>query len=455
MHVTGTSSPSSTHGVIFNIVATTGSFSTINAYVASDTSGAAPLIALHLTGANVFDGNRWHVSLSRTRSDDPSGAVSVLSSSYTLRCARVSAGGTATFYSASGYFTEGATANNAQQALSSYNTSGSFIVFGSQSLGLDSRFLNNASFSSEVRATQFSGKMHSARFWSKALTDEEFSEHARSFRSLGVQNPLVNFGFNTTSSGSFQKLRMDLSCDQDTTGSSASGEITLLDMSQQRRDGFGAGFERSKLVIKPEIQSFSQISTRFDLRQTTDKVRVRSFSEAENLLRFPDSLPAPLYGQIKSEPPVSDNRFAVEASAVDALNDDIIKLISSLDFFESALGDPRVLNEEDYPDLERLQRIYFNRLTSKPDLKAMYDVFKWVSDSLGGLIVQLVPMNSVFLGISYIVESHVAERARVKYGFDAVYKEKTTVEKTQKNVNDTQGSTSVAAGSLSPFTSRR
>ena len=72
----------------------------------------------------------------------------------------------------------------------------------------------------------------------------------------------------------------------------------------------------------------------------------------------------------------------------------------------------------------------------------MYDVFKWVSDSLGGLIVQLVPMNSVFLGISYIVEPHVAERARVKYYFDSVYKEKTNMESSLKGVTDLAGSTS-------------
>ncbi len=455
LHVTGTSGPSSTQGVVFNIVATSGSFSTVNAYVAGDTSGAASLIALHITGANVFDGNRWHVALSRMRSDDPASPTAVVSSSYTLRCARVSAGGSTTFFSASGFFDEGATTNNVFQATSSYNTSGSFIVFGSQSLASSSRFLNNSSHSSETRETQFSGRVHSARFWSKALSVEDFSEHARNYRSLGVQDPIVNFGFNTTSTGSFQKLRMDLSFDQDVTGSDSLGRITILDMSQQGRSAVGQGFEASRLVIKPAIQSFTQISTRFDLRQTSDKVRVRSFTEAENLLAFPDALPAPLYGQVKSETPVSDNRFAVEASAVDALNDDIIKLISTLDFFENALGDPRVMNEDSYPDLEKLQRIYFNRLVSKPDLKAMYDVFKWVSDSLGGLIVQLVPMNSVFLGISYIIESHVAERARVRYYFDSVYKQKTTVEQTQKQISDPQGSTSTQLSSLtSTYTAR-
>ncbi len=445
MHVTGTLAPSSKHGVIFNIVAISGSVPTISAYVSSDTTGVTAPISLHVSGANIFSGDRWHVALTRQRSDDPTQTVTSVSSSYSLRCARISPGGTATYYSASGFFDEGPLSNNAMQSLSAYNTSGSFIVFGSQSLEPGTSFLNS-SVSSEVKTTQFSGRIFSTRFWSKALSEEEFREHARSYRSFGVDSPIVNFGFNTTSTGSFEKLRMDISFDQEVTGSSALGEISLLDMSQQGKSALGLGFEANQTVIKPETQRFSQISTRFDVRQTTDKVRVRSFTEVENLNDFPGSLPTPIYEQTRSEIPISDSRVSVEASAVDAINDDIVKLISTLDFFEAALGDPRVLNEDDYPDLDKLRKIYFNRLIAKPDLRAMYEVFRWVSDALGGLIVQLVPMNSVFLGISYIIESHVAERARVRYYFDSVYKEKTQPEKYQKTVSDVAGSTSRDAG---------
>jgi hypothetical protein len=236
-----------------------------------------------------------------------------------------------------------------------------------------------------------------------------------------VQDPIVNFGFASTTTGSFEKLRMDLSMDQPVTGTDASGAIQIFDFSQAGRHASGTGFESTKLVLKPDPVAFTQVSTRFDVRQTNEKVRIRSLTEADNLELFPDALPAPIYEQQRSEPTVSDPRIAIEASAVDALNDDIVKLLSSLDFFDRALGDPRVLNEDHYPQLEALRRVYFNRLTDKPDLKAMYEVFNWVSKSLGELIAQLIPMNSVYLGIAYIVESHVAERSRVKYSFDKRY----------------------------------
>jgi hypothetical protein len=38
-------------------------------------------------------------------------------------------------------------------------------------------------------------------------------------------------------------------------------------------------------------------------------------------------------------------------------------------------------------------------------------------------------MNSVYLGVSYVVESHVAERARVRYFFDRQYVSSTATER--------------------------
>jgi hypothetical protein len=440
LHVTGSSSTS----VIANIVAVSGSTSVVSAYLHTDYASLRRPLALHITGANVFDGNRWHISLGRMRNDDPGMPVNSVSSSYSLRCARVTEGGSAVFHTASAFYSESSTPqNDALQYLNALsNSSGAFVVVGSQSLAPTSPFLNSAVIGDEARATDFSGHLSHLRFWSKYLTDTETNEHARNPRSLGVDNPIVNFGFSTTTTGSFQSLRMDVSFDQQVTSSDGTGNIRFVDFSQQERGASGFGFEPLQTVIKPDVRSFSQLSTRFDVRQTDEKVRVRSFSEQENLAAFPDALPAPLFEQVRSETPTSDNRLSIEASAVDALNDDMIKVLASLDFFENALGDPRVLNEEHYPDLEALRRVYFNRLVAKPELRAMYDVFKWVSEALGDLIHQLVPINSVFLGISYVVESHIGERAKVKYYFDNQYRDLSYRASIESKTNDFGASTS-------------
>ena len=432
LHTTGTSAPSSTGGVILNVVATQNP-KTVNAYFAVDSAKSVQPLIMHITGADVFDGNRWHVSFTRRRADDNRApqlslydrTAEYTRSQYTLTCQRAGASGDLAVFSASAYFKEATGASNSvlETISAQYNASGAFLVIGSQSLARDASypFLNDSAVSNEMRTTQFAGKVGQVRFWSYCLDKDELLEHARSNRSLGVQDPLVNFGFMSRTTGSFERLRMDVSMDQPVTGTDATGAIQLFDFSQTGLHASGMGFESNKLVLKPDPISFTQVSTRFDVRQTNDKVRIRSLTEADNLELFPDALPAPVYEQIRSEAPISDPRIAIEASAVDALNDDIVKLLSSLDFFDRALGDPRVLNEDHYPQLEALRRVYFNRLTDKPDLKAMYEVFNWVSKSLGDLVAQLVPMNSVFLGIAYIVESHVAERSRVKYSFDKQY----------------------------------
>ena len=432
LHTTGTSAPCATGGVILNVVATQNP-KTVNAYFAVDSAKTVQPLAMHITGADIFDGNRWHVSFTRRRPDDNRApqlslydrTAEYTRSQYTLTCQRAGLSGDLTVFSASAFFDESSAASSSvlETISAQYNASGAFLVIGSQSLARDAAyaFLNDSSIDSEIHTTQFAGKVGQVRFWSYCLDKDELLEHARSNRSLGVQDPIVNFGFASTTTGSFEKLRMDLSMDQPVTGTDASGAIQIFDFSQTGRHASGTGFESTKLVLKPDPVAFTQVSTRFDVRQTNEKVRIRSLTEADNLELFPDALPAPIYEQQRSEPTVSDPRIAIEASAVDALNDDIVKLLSSLDFFDRALGDPRVLNEDHYPQLEALRRVYFNRLTDKPDLKAMYEVFNWVSKSLGELIAQLIPMNSVYLGIAYIVESHVAERSRVKYSFDKRY----------------------------------
>ena len=70
--------------------------------------------------------------------------------------------------------------------------------------------------------------MGHTRFWSKALINEERKEHARNFTSLGVEDPLKNFGFSQEVTGSFEKLRLDISTDQPVVKSDSSGNVSPL-----------------------------------------------------------------------------------------------------------------------------------------------------------------------------------------------------------------------------------
>ena len=111
----------------------------------------------------------------------------------------------------------------------------------------------------------------------------ESSTHIKNFKSIGTENPIVHFGFNTSRSGSFERLRADIHIDQPVTMSNSEGEIKLFDFSQNNMAGTARGFEPSKRVIKPERFDYEILSPRFELATATNKVRIRSFKNVDNM----------------------------------------------------------------------------------------------------------------------------------------------------------------------------
>jgi len=417
LNVTGTLGAINSNEIaIANLVAISGSTSDTSRIVfyTRPVSGTnAELISLPLTGVNIFDGSVWSVSVGKNRNDLIGSSVS---SSFFIRAGKQNFGELEKTYTTSSfYFTD--PDNLYSNALATVNDSGSFITIGSQSLSRSidpGLYLNAQGLTNETLETRFSGKVSQIRFWSKGLTSDEWKEHVRNFKSIGVKTPKVNFNFNTQTSGAFQRLRLDATTDQPITESNASGVVTLTDFTQNNLTFVGTGFEPSKKVIKPETFRFSTLSTKFDEAATNNKVRVRGFLQQENIDQF-DTATAPVYQITPSELPQDDTRFTIDFSIVDALNEDIVKIFESFDFFESAIGNPELRYSEDYPDLESMREIYFNRLTDKVNLKGFFEFFKWFDGSIGMFIEQLLPRKTNYLGTNFVIESHMLERPKVRY----------------------------------------
>jgi hypothetical protein len=416
LHVTGTASPSSAHGLIMNVVASSGSSQDDYAVTlfARPQSGASDLIVLPITGVNIFDGEKWNVAIGRHRNDQ----IDHLSSSYFLKIGKLLDPNTYVTYLTSTFsYDDGPT--NVLQNINSLNTSGTFVVFGSQSLSTSSNFLNGYSAQSSV--TNFSGKLAQHRFWSKALSDREFTEHVSNFKSLGVENPLINFSFDTETTGTFGRLRVDASVDQEITSSDIAGFLQIFDFSQNNLVMSGNSFEADYAVIKPETFYYSHLAPNFDQSTTNNKVRVRTLQRPEEYPNINTARLAPVYDVIRSEEPEDDRRFLIEYSVVKALNEDIVRLLGDLDFFNNSLGKPSFLYDEFYPDIDQLRKIYFNRLTEKLNYKVFFDLFKWFDTSYTDLIASLMPKQTQFLGINYTIESHMLERHRMRYLYDQQY----------------------------------
>ena len=422
-------SGASNNWLLFNTIATSpvvGKTSgSITVYGRPSGGSTANTMKLVLTGVNVFDGDKWHVSFGRQRNDSIS---SYVSSSYFLRVGKMGSHKIQEYKTNDVFFDDHWTTgiNPLNTISSTTNASGTFIAVGSQSLSYDTSLATggflNSSLSSASKYTSFTGKLASLRFFSKGLTEKETLQHVRSFKSLGVEQPNINFNFNKVSSGSFQRLRLNLSCDQPVTKSDGLGDITIFDFSQNLLHASGSGFETSKQVIDPERFDYKILAPQFSHGGDPNKVRVRSYQRTENVRKSPEGVSyAPLYSIPENEQPKDDRRLSIEISSVQALNEDIVNIFATLDYLDNAIGDPELVFSEDYPDLRHLRALYFNRLDEKVSLTKFFQFFKWFDNAVGGLVEEFIPSTSRYLGTNFIVESHMLERPKFTYRYSDMY----------------------------------
>lgn len=425
MYISGTGPTKTAENCVLNLVACgTGSgqyeSGSLNLFVRSGKETTSPTLEMTIRGVNVFDGARWHVTAGR---DIGSSTGSYSSASYFIRAGRQNGGVIEEYYYTSSYFkVSEPTSDMFSNIDTSYNVSGSYFVVGSSSFYSPSgnRFLNSTSQVSNnlARIGKTAGEVARLRFWTKALTQTETKEHIKNFKSLGVDNPLVNFNFDTEVTGAFERLRIDAAIDQMVTKSLGAGQIKIFDFSQNNLHLSGTSFEPLKRVIHPRTFIYSILDPKWDERSANNKIRVAGFKKDINIEQF-NALKAPVTHVLPTAAANDDTRFSIEVSAVRALNEDIVLIMSSLDFFNEAIGNPELQFAVSYPELEKMRRIYFNRLEKKLNFKTLFEFFKWFDDALALMIERLVPRHTNFLGINFVIESHMLERNKTAYASQA------------------------------------
>lgn len=426
-----TGSNTSQGGVLFNLVAVSSSTQPqLILYGRPGVSSSSPVLQLSLnlsTGStsHIFDGEHWNVSFGCQRSDE---IDSLVSSSYYLRAGKTDGTMLESTYTTSSFFYD--TPQGEQNALrvlsGTTNASGSFITIGTNQTLITGAtsghtFLNNTTVTSQARTTRFDGWFSNVRFWSKSVDVEEWYEHVRNYKSTGVTDPLTEWNFSTTNSGSFGRLRLDAVTRQETRYAAADGSLTLLDMSLANNHLTAIGFASGSKVLYGELFAYSYLSPYFDEASTDQKIRVRGYDDANRLIDTPWAGTAPVYEVPKSERPTDDTRLSIEFSLVDALDRDIVLMFSSFDALDNAIGDPNLLNSGDYPDLLRMQDVYFQRISERLNFRRFFEFFRWFDDSIGTFIEQLVPRKTNFKGTNFTISSHMLERHRIEYRNDGQY----------------------------------
>jgi hypothetical protein len=211
-----------------------------------------------------------------------------------------------------------------------------------------------------------------------------------------------------------------VSSEQDTTGSDINKNINIFDYSQNNYHLTGSGFEVSASALKPIDIHYSHLSTKIDELYTTNKIRNRSFLDFETAQEMDVDI-APLYSLNRSEEPADDNRFSVDFSVVDALDEDIVKMFGTLEELDNAIGNPELIFSHDYPKLDYLRHVYFQRLTAAVNHKNLFEFFKWFDSNIGAFIANVLPRKTSFLGTNFVIESHMLERPKMEYFFNKIY----------------------------------
>jgi hypothetical protein len=124
---------------------------------------------------------------------------------------------------------------------------------------------------------------------------------------------------------------------------------------------------------------------------------------------------------MRSEAPQDDVRFSIDFSLTDTLNKDIINMFSTFESLENYIGSPELVYSPDYPDLEKLRNVYFNRLKGKLNFRAFLDFYSWFDSTISSFIEQLLPRKSVYKGTNFLIESHVLERHKQEYYSSEIY----------------------------------
>jgi hypothetical protein len=410
----------------FNLIALSSSIDPkLVLYARPGVDSDSPLLKIELSTPNMFDTNRWNVSFGRQRSDEVNSSVS---SSYFLRVATQNDGDVTYFSTTSSWFNESrsTTTSSLTHISSTYNASGTFLALGeNQSIlsGSTSSFiyLNNTSITDEARVVNLTGRVSNIRFWSKALSEEEWREHVRNYKSFGVSDPLTNYNYAKTPSGSFGRLRLDTFSKQETRRANATaslgpvGSITFLDFSQNNNHVYGTGFQTGSNCMVGEIFDYSYLSPYFDEASTSEKIRVRGYQTQDLVDTTPWAAVAPIHEIVKSERPTDDTRLSIEFSLVDALNRDIVNMFATFDAIDNAIGSPELMYSPDYPDLAKMRDVYFNRLSSKLNFKDFFEFFRWFDTTIGTFIEQLVPRKTKFKGTNFTIESHMLERHKLEH----------------------------------------
>jgi hypothetical protein len=111
------------------------------------------------------------------------------------------------------------------------------------------------------------------------------------------------------------------------------------------------------------------------------------------------------------------NAVALEFNLVDALNEDISKMLATMENWNNIIGAPANKFRETYPDLQKYRNYYFKKLEGRINFREFADILEFFDRTFVKMIQRLLPARAVFYGEEFVVESHMLERPKVQWAY--------------------------------------
>lgn len=241
---------------------------------------------------------------------------------------------------------------------------------------------------------------HNVQVWALPLSDIDRADHTINPFSQGVETPdqhdmlEVMWQFDKLIDSDNNKY-YDSCPTQDMPGYFA-GTITRNSSSYT---GLGTGGYWTPLAYDRFNFSYNYIAPP-DYNWTEEKIRY---------LDTPRPDPQDHWNEI--------NDVGIEFNLIDALNEDISMMLSTMDNWNNIVGDPANRFRGDYPQLEKLRTQYFRRMSGRINFRVFIDYLDFFDRSFIELIKKLLPARIDFQGAEIVVESHMLERPKVQYTY--------------------------------------
>jgi hypothetical protein len=376
-------------------------------FVATGTLAGGGIRVVSPTFFNVYENNKWNFAI-RIRNEKYPYTYGLTGSTL--------AGFDVEFV---GFNSDGYTTKNSFSVSSSitYNEGQGLLNYSKRLYAgaYKTNFTGSTIFKSDVLITD-------VKYWQSYLDDETIQYHSYNPDNIGTKTPFMSDNVNNKTPyvqiTDYETLAMHWRFDT-LTGSDSSGELTGFDFSSGSTENAsrnawigevcghkypfkGQNFAPSstKAIDKRFIYSAKQRN--FGVLMSSDGVTIKN--DANTMLFTDDD--------------VSDNFYSFEKSYHGVISQEMLNIFASLVEFNDLIGSPIDGYKKSYKEMEKLTRLFFEKVESRIEPERFFEFYKWIDSSIMFALGQLFPASAKFSETSRnVIESHLLERNKLDRKF--------------------------------------